>query len=1797
MSPNNNHNSMDMDAPDGGVGSSSTSDTTTAIAWRVRDNADGLLKRRSIPTRPGTTFGSSSSSNSRPSASEEEEDKSVQQKKKRREDAFFKFIRSSSSSSSKPSSSSPKSSSTTAVADVGSGSDGQKQPIATTTSSNDGGDGSSGDGNVTAVNIEQVLDDLKTERQELVRKAFDIGAKCCVERTLLLLDQNEDGDADDDDDDEFEEESNMEKKNQAEDKNNIKKEEGSEKKMQTDPKTESNATGGGEKNKKKDRSKYTPETITDVKHLQQLRLISMERAHDNRDMGRRRLAVAKEQEQLKHLQKLQNEKQKKQQQQQQQRRSQNKEKSKTPTTSTKAAAAAPTAGAAVPDNVTSTNTGKKTSAPASVAASTTTTTPTTTNSTTTTPSSDSQKGQKAATAATPGGNTSKKDTGVKQAVKATSSATEPSKTTSSPATPKEKSKQTGGPTGSGLRKFTRNTIASTSSALDARHNASRATICTTANIVFAKLTPPVNGVEDVVTDIPQNPAGAGQNSSVADDGAKSVEKQKNDDAAKKTAAAPAGTTVNMGAVVVEAQHWAKRIVNVAENSTRRSQRRMQYRKDNVYYDNIQSTVHSTSINLNNNANNVISDNDDDTDTTDRQDVGRRENKKTMGEEWEPPVLNPFAWTVEDEEKDKDQIKSGDNNTAEPMEISPPLLTSSAIAPSSHNGSTECITESWEKGCVPRLLSIFQTGVGHGIVHDVQWSTRHGRIANLLQNFAATAKNTPKSVLAPTSKPSIDCNSSGGDAVEHGNYGLHLIVTVQPDVEPFMKEFSEPLIASTGSTSSPSSSLSSMNTSGEVSTPQSRKLRALAYGGTKDERRRLRKKFGDATGLAKSAFHVILVSYTDFIQDFIHFCQIPFDVVVLDDGVSWMKVANSNPACNLGKIWEDGIFSQNDHSVGLAGTSHEKNKEWEFDKDEFDEETRRDAWIGLTARHRLATSSRTFLEKNEEVDLLPIESLLNFVNPQFFGAIKEEWDRSKISLNPESIDHFQKLIAKSMVVHDSNVEMDQSNEATVFNLSLDALKGLIRESDAPSKHPKVPEVLMQEPSLDDNFACEGKVAQSRRSVLQWLGEEESSWLRYELGKADFQPILNAMKASNFFGYVCEEVITASSTTNAGAAGQIAGGLAFRPALRCGKCFGYEPGLRQHLSLYHATPGTWLCRTCGMDCGTSQARTHHERSCGQPIIGTSDAPKAGGSDGGTKGAKKAPGPSGTVGKKKQKTGGAPKVEERDPDGSIRVPTYRGVWVNAKGEYFLKVDTKRWTNEGDDKIVYFQAADEAAKKYDSILDTKKAGEGAKKEYNFIDGQRIVYDDGAKSAITGVGGNSSNVVAKLSVINIKNLPPDVKPLLRDPRQISRTGGNSKRHVYAYRGVCRQTRKSNDRWQSQISFLGVNHYLGTFESEWDAAAIYAWAHLILYGEEATLQAQKEGEEAAAAYEKEKRDIAAGIIPAPAPKPAKPTKVAKPKPEKKPKEKKKPGPKPGPKKVIEKKPKEKKVVEKKAPVPAKKPKPTRQVKKRPAPPDKSAPVSNKKGRSNLVDRENINPLLGKSVLKAAALVPSTDYAEWSDQQLIRQAAANLSAARGLNYCVTEVPVPAPVHIDVRPCIPVRSAGSATLPVCATLVGLDPTRFGWDLDSALSKTSLLPSSSTSDRQKVENALNAEYGPKGVNVSFQTLAQGGTTVIGCASRRMVRVYKLLGLGPPPVGGCVGNIDCNIGGDSSCSESAAVIRFSPDPLSDKPRFTISRLSKNDTVCVNGKEVDGTREVEISHKDVCTIGARVFAFLLPSR
>ena len=74
------------------------------------------------------------------------------------------------------------------------------------------------------------------------------------------------------------------------------------------------------------------------------------------------------------------------------------------------------------------------------------------------------------------------------------------------------------------------------------------------------------------------------------------------------------------------------------------------------------------------------------------------------------------------------------------------------------------------------------------------------------------------------------------------------------------------------------------------------------------------------------------------------------------------------------------------------------------------------------------------------------------------------------------------------------------------------------------------------------------------------------------------------------------------------------------------------------------------------------------------------------------------SGTVGKKKGGKGvqSNTSANEKDPDGSIRLPGYRGVWVNQAGKHFVKVDGTRISGDNSN-VIYFDTADEAAKKHD--------------------------------------------------------------------------------------------------------------------------------------------------------------------------------------------------------------------------------------------------------------------------------------------------------------------------------------------------------------------------------------------------------------------------------------------------------------------------------------------------------------------
>jgi hypothetical protein len=136
---------------------------------------------------------------------------------------------------------------------------------------------------------------------------------------------------------------------------------------------------------------------------------------------------------------------------------------------------------------------------------------------------------------------------------------------------------------------------------------------------------------------------------------------------------------------------------------------------------------------------------------------------------------------------------------------------------------------------------------------------------------------------------------------------------------------------------------------------------------------------------------------------------------------------------------------------------------------------------------------------------------------------------------------------------------------------------------------------------------------------------------------------------------------------------------------------------------------------------------------------------------------PGAKGGVGKKKvsgrsvsQHSSTA--TEERDEDGSFRVPGYRGVWVNKNGKHFVKVNGKRLKENNIEagKLHLFDHIDDAARMYDKVVQNED--NDSKVEKNFkVDGSRIIYEDITPTSTSGLGGSAANVVPALSVINIK--------------------------------------------------------------------------------------------------------------------------------------------------------------------------------------------------------------------------------------------------------------------------------------------------------------------------------------------------------------------------------------------------------------------------------------------------------------
>jgi hypothetical protein len=116
--------------------------------------------------------------------------------------------------------------------------------------------------------------------------------------------------------------------------------------------------------------------------------------------------------------------------------------------------------------------------------------------------------------------------------------------------------------------------------------------------------------------------------------------------------------------------------------------------------------------------------------------------------------------------------------------------------------------------------------------------------------------------------------------------------------------------------------------------------------------------------------------------------------------------------------------------------------------------------------------------------------------------------------------------------------------------------------------------------------------------------------------------------------------------------------------------------------------------------------------------------------------------------------------DKDGALLVLTFRGVWFNAEGRYFIKIDGKAVTRESEPAdesalVQWFLSAEKAACHHDEM--TKTNPDNTNIELNFKeDGSRNIYEDtdtlsNIGPSLDALGGGAMSVVPALSIINIK--------------------------------------------------------------------------------------------------------------------------------------------------------------------------------------------------------------------------------------------------------------------------------------------------------------------------------------------------------------------------------------------------------------------------------------------------------------
>ncbi len=248
-------------------------------------------------------------------------------------------------------------------------------------------------------------------------------------------------------------------------------------------------------------------------------------------------------------------------------------------------------------------------------------------------------------------------------------------------------------------------------------------------------------------------------------------------------------------------------------------------------------------------------------------------------------------------------------------------------------------------------------------------------------------------------------------------------------------------------------------------------------------------------------------------------------------------------------------------------------------------------LGLTARHRILTCSHLSAAFKGTLYPAPVPSLIQFLCPQYMDITREEWDRSRMSSCVKSIRHIRSLVGRAVIVHPALEQDDATMTSDIavnqVQLAWDAMEGMSPYSEVfdTGGDGLASSDLSLGNASTENLVMSGKITQSRRFATAWL----SSSMRQELA-CSLDNILGAVSHSSASaGYVCEEIVSS------GASGSAGGGNLYGCAVRCGRIFTNEQGLRQHLAAMHAPPGTWLCRSCGADCGTSLARTYHERYC--------------------------------------------------------------------------------------------------------------------------------------------------------------------------------------------------------------------------------------------------------------------------------------------------------------------------------------------------------------------------------------------------------------------------------------------------------------------------------------------------------------------------------------------------------------------------------------------------------------------------